>query len=322
MVMRVYRSTDTSAPVLTGQVGTLVALLDAVLVNGYGSMTAAGWTKPYTGTNKAVFRNSSSTGTGHYLRVQDDVATHGRAYVLGYEAMTTVDAGTNPFPSTVATYHGWGKSNTNDATARPWVIFADDQRFYIFVQSGESSSDWVTGFFGDIVSYKAVDPYRSCLVARHSTSGASNQVFGLDYLGYMHNNSSGYAGSAVFGGMPRNHAGTYGPTLVVRTTDTVKATMGTSSPNAAFYAGAPSGGLAYPDPAGASLWLAPTWVLNSAGGNVIRGHMPGLWAPMHARPLSNNDTFSGTGAMTGKTFEAFNIYSSGQLMMETSDTWS
>jgi hypothetical protein len=34
MTVRVYRSTDASAPVLTGQVGSLTALLDAVLVNG------------------------------------------------------------------------------------------------------------------------------------------------------------------------------------------------------------------------------------------------------------------------------------------------
>jgi hypothetical protein len=44
MTVRIYRSTDGSAPVLTGQAGKLTDLLDAILVNGYGSKTAAGWT--------------------------------------------------------------------------------------------------------------------------------------------------------------------------------------------------------------------------------------------------------------------------------------
>ena len=37
----IYRSTDASAPVLTGEVGKLVDLLDACLVNGYGAKSAA-----------------------------------------------------------------------------------------------------------------------------------------------------------------------------------------------------------------------------------------------------------------------------------------
>ena len=41
MTVRVYKSTDGSAPVLTGQAGSLTTLLDAVLVNGYGAATAA-----------------------------------------------------------------------------------------------------------------------------------------------------------------------------------------------------------------------------------------------------------------------------------------
>lgn len=34
--VRVYQSTDSGAPSLTGQTGTLVSLLDACLVNGFG----------------------------------------------------------------------------------------------------------------------------------------------------------------------------------------------------------------------------------------------------------------------------------------------
>jgi hypothetical protein len=313
-----YRSTDSSAPVLTGQVGTLISLLDAVLVNGYGSKTAAGWTKAYSGTNKAVYRNSSTNGTGHYLRVDDTNASYGRAYVTGGETASAVDTLANPFPAATLTYAGWGKSNTTDATARPWVILADDQRFYIFVQTGENGTDWAAGFFGDIFSYVSNDAYRSLLCARYSTSGASAQTYSTEFLAYMYPPGSTTTSTIT---MPRTHAGVYGPQSVGMHTDMFKCANKTS-PGGVFWAGAQTG-ITYPNPVNSGLIMAPVWVHYGATSAVIvRGYMPGLWCPAHNRPLANNDTFSGVGAMAGKTFEAFNVYSAGQLILETSDTWS
>lgn len=45
MTVRVYRSTDFGAPQLSGQVGTLLAILDACLVNGYGANTITSLTQ-------------------------------------------------------------------------------------------------------------------------------------------------------------------------------------------------------------------------------------------------------------------------------------
>ena len=42
MPWTVYRSDDAGAPNLTGAAGSLIAILDAVLVNGYGAKPAAG----------------------------------------------------------------------------------------------------------------------------------------------------------------------------------------------------------------------------------------------------------------------------------------
>ena len=71
MTVRVYSSTDASAPVLTGQVGSLIAVLDACLVNGYGTKTAAGWTKPFAdASNTAVYRSGS--GSRAFFRFFDD----------------------------------------------------------------------------------------------------------------------------------------------------------------------------------------------------------------------------------------------------------
>lgn len=45
MSVRVYRSTDFGAPVLSGQTGTLAGLLDACLVNGYGTLSVTSLTQ-------------------------------------------------------------------------------------------------------------------------------------------------------------------------------------------------------------------------------------------------------------------------------------
>ena len=70
MTTRLYRSTDSSAPTLSGTVGDLVNLLDKCLVTGYGSQVAAGWTKPFTSTNSADFRGSA--GLQYYIEVNDN----------------------------------------------------------------------------------------------------------------------------------------------------------------------------------------------------------------------------------------------------------
>ena len=67
MTVRLYRSTDGSAPTLSGTAGDLINLLDKCLVSGYGSSTAAGWTKPYTSTNAAAFR--PGLGLQYYINI-------------------------------------------------------------------------------------------------------------------------------------------------------------------------------------------------------------------------------------------------------------
>jgi hypothetical protein len=74
MTVRVYKSSDASAPVLTGAVGSLVALLDACLVNGYGALAAAGWTKAFTAANKGAYKQNltgSNNASGMHLYVDD-----------------------------------------------------------------------------------------------------------------------------------------------------------------------------------------------------------------------------------------------------------
>lgn len=231
--------------------------------------------------------------------------------------MTGVDTGTDPFPSATTSHSAWGKSNTQDATARPWVIVADEFRFYIFVRSSENGSDWASGFFGDVVSYKTSDAYRAALVCRYSTSGMSVLTYQYDYLAYMASGQGGFGGFGAVS-LPRDHAGGGNPRIAALHTDAFKVQGASSNSLSAFWAG--SMGMLYPAPVNSGIFLAPVWIHHATG--VVRGHLPGLWAPMHNRGPADGDTFSGTGALAGKTFEVFNVFNLGQLVVETSDTWS
>lgn len=186
---RIYRSTDSSAPVLTGGVSALINVLDKCLVAGYGSKTAAGWTKPYTGTNKAAFRNSvAAGGTGMYLRVEDAGAGTGgarEALCRAYLTMSDVDTGTieTPTVAQLAASIVWRKSDTVDSTARAWVLVADELTFYLCVLTGTTTTDGGAGTYsaGDFQSFVAADPYRFFIAGRETqhAAGAQGSATGL-----------------------------------------------------------------------------------------------------------------------------------------------
>ncbi len=143
----IYRSDDSSAPTISGTAGSLKAALKAILVDGYGSKSAAGWSEAYTGTNKSAFRQG---GTDYYLRLDDSAAQMGR--VVGYRTMSDVDTGTEPFP-TAAQFSGGlyiRKSTTANSTARPWVCLASAKTFYLFILSSSASFAAYADTDGDV----------------------------------------------------------------------------------------------------------------------------------------------------------------------------
>lgn len=162
-VPRWFRSTDPGAPALTGLAGSLAEVLDAVLVDGYGSgldeVEPAGWTRELMATNKRVYRNDPVLGSGYFLRV-DDTATVGNArhvFVTGFGAMTDIDSGSDRFP---AAGNGslWPKSTALSGASRPWSIIASSTFFYLFVSIDNGGTGNFSGvpyapyFAGDIVS--------------------------------------------------------------------------------------------------------------------------------------------------------------------------
>lgn len=155
-VSKIYSSTDTGAPILQEKSGALTSLLKAVLVDGYGSKTALGWTLEFEGgTNDAikVFRNK---GTGQFLRVEDSdtffaTASRASARICTYYAMQDHDIGYAKCPSSGYHYFVWGWSKVV-ATSRPWRIIGDDKGFWL-ISNLHSDRRISIAYFGDYTPY-------------------------------------------------------------------------------------------------------------------------------------------------------------------------
>ena len=148
-------------------------------------MAPAGWEKVYSGTNLAAYRSLDLTSTRMFLRVDDTNAQFAR--VVGYEAMTDVNTGTNPFPTTAQMSGGgyWPKSVNSNSTAVDWQVFADAKMFYYIPVAGRSTqATYLTGVcrgFGDLVPLRgAGDPYLCCLNYSATASVGSQLENGLE----------------------------------------------------------------------------------------------------------------------------------------------
>lgn len=348
-----YRSTDASAPALSGSAGSLVALLDACLVNGYGTQAAAGWTIAYTATNKRAYRNSSSLGTGFYLSV-DDSGPGGGSYrearMTGFQTMSAIATGTGQFPSGAQLAIGSGsvvcrKSTSSDSTARAWTLIADPTCFYLFTESADYTSPTAASMFmfGDFFSYAPSDAYNCMIMGRvqenYGSSGAEWSVFGNGFYSQTFANVLAMTLPGHF--IAANQTGVGNSILCGKHIDFTKSGFcGTPSysgtSNSSNNGGlVPIGGyeaglnaMVYPNPQDNGLYLSPVWIHH---GGTLRGYMKGLWAPVQSIPLNHNDPFSGSGGMSGKSFVAQWIpatknnnsaFAPGEFIIETSSTWS
>lgn len=281
-----YRSTDSGAPVLSGTAGSLIALLDACLVNGYGAKAAAGWTKNYSGTNKAVYRPSH--GSRFYLRVLDDGSDGAQgarlARVRGYESMSDVDTGTGEFPTDAQVSGGLylGKSSTADSTARTWVVLADGKRAIVMIAHHAShTQSYTQAFFGDLGGASAADPYAAMLVAAKDATNAVTTLVGstVQSASVVH----GTAGATASGYSPRARVGT-----------------GTSSGAHINRGGTVTGNSTYtagPDTSG-NVWTEAILVRDSStvDTNAPRGYVPGILFLLNSMDSTSYPSFYALGS--------------------------
>lgn len=323
MTVRVYRSSDASAPSLTGQAGSLITVLDACLVSGYGSQTSSGWTKPFTtATNIAIYRMAS--GNQRYMRLDDTGAQEGRIH--GFETMSSDSDFTTAFTVgvfgviTSAGGVALKKSSSADAVARGWVIVATGSACYVFIEPTSTPTTWssvntssASGngqfFFGDFISYRPGDVYNTAVIGPTSvasgqglfgscssniTSGANGHVACRSYLGL------GVGGVGFAKGVPGlyNNATTLGASSV-------------SNP--------------FPDVITGGLLVSYIEVAEVIGSShIVRGRLPGIWGSISSLPATHGDVITGTGVVAGKTLLTIGVWNTstaGRAFVEISDTW-
>lgn len=315
-----YRYDDAGAPQISGTGGSLIAILDACLVNGYGAKAAAGWAKPYQTTNVAAYR--APAGNRFYCRVDDTSGAVAR--VFGTETMTDINAYTGQFPSNTQANGGQyiHKSSTADATLRSWVLVANDRFFIMIIQS--TSSIWAAldyqfcgghWAFGEIVSYKPGDQYNTVLIACPSATQAANSV-----LGQISRNAnpviSGhhFARSALQIGIPV----AFNKVIANDPSDHANGAIG------GYSAYTP-----YPDPITGGVLTSPILLTEFIQNRIlVRGRLPGLWAMLHHYGFNHGDVIPGTGDLAGKSFLVVRLSGagssslySGNALLEISDTW-
>lgn len=304
MTVRAYYSTDASAPALIDNVaGKLIAVLDACLVNGYGAKAAAGWSKAYSGTNKAAYRQGSGSHQ-FYMRVDDTGTTSAR--VVGYESMSDVDTGSNAFPTNAQVSGGLHINKSDSSTARPWAVFATEKFAYIYIGAsqtalGTSAARQLIYAFGDFPSYQSGDQYNTILIADVAAGTSSSQFAGCSRS--THSARSGHYVARPY-------------TAVAGAVQVGKAVEGRATSSSIG-----AGGYTYPNPINNGMDLSPIYITEANG---TRGYLPGLWCPNHNLPANHFDTFTGTGELAGKTFilmDAADGNTRGRVAIETSDTW-
>lgn len=158
----------------------------------------AGWSKPFSGTNKAAYQGDEGS-TQLYLRVDDTESVYSN--VRGYETLTDIDTGSGLFPTVaMQANYWWNKSNAAGAAPRAWTLVADGAMLF-FIPCAHSSypNAGHLNYFGDFSAYSPADAY-NCMICGHT--GAKTVSVESNHLGSIINSrvvarAANGAGSAV-----------------------------------------------------------------------------------------------------------------------------
>jgi hypothetical protein len=287
---RYFRWDDPGAPTLSGTAGSLLDILRACLVGtagvAYGTgateKLAAGWTEEFTGTNVAAFRNSlAAGGTGGYLRVDDSSAQV--ALLRSFGSMSDLDTGVGPMPLTSGTFATGApvkKSESSNATARPWILLADERTFYLHIWP--SDRPLIVEFYGggDGISFLPAEGLFRFLVYRASYStGDTNQGYS-----FIHSTSASSVSANADQGLQI-------ATGYLLTGDPVDFQVRSVDPTS-FIGG--SGCMSDPSPGGLR-YYQPSIVYAE---NIPRGRLPGLYVPQNdLRSVANGSVDAGAAGL-------------------------
>ena len=280
-----------------------------------GAITAkvapAGWTEPYTPSTTNISCFKQGGGNGFYFNIDETAVQLSR--VVGFESMTAcnVTNGTAAFPTNTQFSGGlyWNRSDASSTATRAWIIIATDRHLYLHINATNSTSttanDSMLAGMIDLKSYRTSDGFATLMMGGASAPVTTNSI-GMITI-------TNPATSIVGHFITRPYTQIGSSTMAGKNAiDSIKGT-------GVNLASAPSYG--FPCPVDNGLWMSKIRAYDTTSG-VPRGELPGLWDPMHLRPLVHLDTMAGSGDLAGKTFITLSGYPAAQCFIETSNTWS
>jgi hypothetical protein len=316
---QVYTAGDSGAPSMMGQAGSLINVLDACLVNGYGSKPGAGWTKPFVNADD-VGCYRIPTGSALFLSVADGLtgsysnATGSEARITGYVTLSAVNVGTGAFPtssqgpgtSTTSSFLIARKSTNASTTVRDWIIFADSRSLYAFINTGDTANTYHAFSFGDFYSFHTgSDAYNCMIVGRSIMSSSATTTEKLDTLSALTTATAGHflASSYTQAGLSMT-CSLHGDAVKGSTT----ALLGNITPSI--------------NGADSAIYLSSISICEPHL-SMIRGRMRGFYQVLH--PIANfydrQKFLTGSGDFSGKSFQIVKQSgNSGIYCIEISDT--
>ena len=252
-------------------------------------LASAGWQQVFSATNIACLKPSVVEATGCVLRIDDTGTTNAR--VRAYEAMTdaSTGAGLTPLESQVAGGLYWPKSSAANATARPWIVIADERGFYLAVDPTGTGRYTLT-YSGDIASLKSGDAYGYLLTGNQSDQANASTV---------PDGCCGYSGRSARGGayLVRAH------TAIGQSVAAQRLGAHHNGSTADVYAGTPGYSVGtYPNGSNNGL-MTGALELHALG---IRGTLPGLLHPVQdcGNAFATGAIVDGTGDLAGRRLMA------------------
>jgi hypothetical protein len=265
-------------------------------------MAPAGWTKVFSGTNKAVYKSSDPASSAMFLRVDDTAAQVMR--VVGYEAMSDVDTGTGPFPTGAQMSGGgyWAKSTAASSTGVAWHLVADSRTIYHAIQAGivasaNNQTAPVRGF-GDAVPLRPSGDAYSAILSYSTNSTPAASVDGC-----LGNNAFVQIAS------PRAYTGLGSGVLQV-------SQVWGGGGFVTNYSGMTDVHGPFPNPIDGSLYLSKK-MLVQIGSTNPRAELPGFYSLMQSGAWGTfkaGDKTPGSGALAGRTLMAMSCVGSSSGM--------
>jgi hypothetical protein len=291
------------------------------LVNGYGSKAAAGWTKDYSGTNKAAYRmGAGGTADRMFLRVWDDNSGTGQiAKIQGFRTMSGVDVGVRPFAPfnynpDANGLSAW-KTYANGDAARAWAIVASPTALWVFnelnvaaaslgsvvIGSNPYASNW---FFGEYKKRFVGHTMNVAIVGSHHYGTATGVGYSGQCGGKRMNGTTSYSNSISTSNshwLARPYAGIDGPTTFAKTA-LFYCNIGTgagANDDWTFGSGGPG-----PNPSmvDAKLRLSKIELVGTSPALDIIGEMPGAFSSIGGFWLPPNQIIEGVGTLAGNSY--------------------